>query len=163
MERPPKFVILSGYDDFGYALSAMKQKVAEYVLKPIDEEEFEAILQRVGASIQAESAAQRTENRMHSLFLNNLLNRLIQGEADEGLEQQAARALHVKTDAELRCLLVETDIGSADLRERLQLLFPGAVDLGLFRTMRGGSALSCRRKNVLRIVLRRSGLRYIGI
>lgn len=128
MERPPKFVILSGYDDFGYALSAMKQKVAEYVLKPIDEEEFEAILQRVGASIQAESAAQRTENRMHSLFLNNLLNRLIQGEADEGLEQQAARALHVKTDAELRCLLVETDIGSADLRERLQLLFPGAVD-----------------------------------
>lgn len=128
MKRPPKFVILSGYDQFDYALAAMKHKVAEYLLKPIDEEEFEAVLERVGASIQAESAARRTEHRMHALFINSLLNRLIQGEADEGLERQAARALNLARDAELRCLLVETDIGSADLRERIQAYFPAGTN-----------------------------------
>ncbi|MDR9856348.1 response regulator [Paenibacillus sp. VCA1] len=128
MKRPPKFVILSGYDHFDYALTAMKHKVAEYLLKPIDEEEFETILERVGASIRAESAERLAERRMRSFFLNNLVNRLIQGERGEGLERQAAEAMNLKGDAELRCLLVETDIGSANLRERIQAYFPDVTD-----------------------------------
>lgn len=59
MEKPPKFVILSGYDDFKYARTALRQRVNEYLLKPIDDEEIEALLSRITPIIQNEIASTR--------------------------------------------------------------------------------------------------------
>lgn len=39
-----KFAILSGYDEFAYAKEAIKYGVENYILKPIDEEEFKGAL-----------------------------------------------------------------------------------------------------------------------
>jgi len=44
MATPPKFVVLTGYDDFKYARTALRHRVNEYLLKPIDDEEIEALL-----------------------------------------------------------------------------------------------------------------------
>ena len=35
-----KFIILSGYDDFSYAKTAIRYGVENYILKPINEEEL---------------------------------------------------------------------------------------------------------------------------
>ncbi len=40
-----KFIILSGHDEFKYAREAIKLEVEGYILKPIDEEELEKILE----------------------------------------------------------------------------------------------------------------------
>ncbi|WP_410770451.1 response regulator [Fontibacillus sp. BL9] len=128
LTRPPKFVILSGYDNFNYALTAMRHKVTEYLLKPIDEEEIETILDRVGKRIREEHAAEQSQSRVQFLFKNNLLNRLIQGEYNEVLEHQAARSLDLETETELRCVLVEAVPGCDDLRQRIQGYFAQEKD-----------------------------------
>lgn len=48
------FVILSGYSDFKYAQTAMKFGVKYYLTKPMEEEELEAVVKEVYASIQEE-------------------------------------------------------------------------------------------------------------
>ena len=45
------FVILSGYDDFQYAQTAIKQGVHDYILKPVVIEEFSELLRRLTAAV----------------------------------------------------------------------------------------------------------------
>lgn len=128
MGKPPKFVILSGYDDFNYALTAMRQRVAEYLLKPIDEDEFEVILERLGQTIAEEREMERSSSRKQSLFKNNILNRLIQGEEGAPLEQEAAAALQLEGDPELRCMLVDAGAYPPDLKQRVLGFFSLTTD-----------------------------------
>lgn len=128
IQKPPKFVILSGYDNFNYAITAMHHKVTEYLLKPIDEEEIEAVLARIGKKIQDDLAAERNQNRIQSLLVNNLLNRLIQGDDSESLEHQAIRALRLSADSELRCMMIEASPDSSHLQNRIKRYFPHGSD-----------------------------------
>lgn len=48
-------VIVSGYDDFDYAKRAIQYRVEDYVLKPIDEDELMAVLERVVEGLKADS------------------------------------------------------------------------------------------------------------
>lgn len=123
MARPPKFIILSGYDNFNYALTAIHQRVAEYLLKPIDEEEIEMVLFRLREKIVEELEAEQSQSRMHFLLVNNLLNRLIQGEDSEQLIHQTAHALLLPDDALLRCVLIEASGDTSDLRRRVPKYF----------------------------------------
>lgn len=44
--KPPLFIVLSGYDDFSYAKKAMKCGVQEYLLKPIQRDEFIGVVEK---------------------------------------------------------------------------------------------------------------------
>ena len=46
----PKYIIVSGYSQ--YAIAAIRSKVDDYLLKPVDLEEFKASLERVNGSIK---------------------------------------------------------------------------------------------------------------
>ena len=48
-----KFIVLSGYDDFSYAKTAMKYGIENYILKPINEEELEEALIDINKKIAA--------------------------------------------------------------------------------------------------------------
>ncbi|UJF32491.1 response regulator [Paenibacillus hexagrammi] len=61
MKQPPTFVILSGYDDFSYAQTAMRENVSDYLLKPIDEQEIETVLKRLQQEL---GQKQRTNEEM---------------------------------------------------------------------------------------------------
>lgn len=126
--NPPKFVILSGYDDFHYAVTAMRQRVVEYLLKPIDEEEIEAILDRLGRTIAEEREMEQSLSRKQSLFKNNIMNRLIQGEEGSELEREAAGVLQLQGEPELQCMLVDTGVYPQELKQRVLAFFTGDVD-----------------------------------
>ena len=49
-------IILSGYAEFGYAQSALRLKVFEYCLKPVEEEAAEALLQKLQLHLQQRGA-----------------------------------------------------------------------------------------------------------
>lgn len=87
-ERYPfiKILIFSGYDDFEYAKQAIKFRVTEYILKPVNGEELAEILKRVKMSLDEEIKQRRNisilqESYMGSLpilkelFLNDLVQR----------------------------------------------------------------------------------------
>ena len=107
---PPKFVILSGYDDFGYAHQAMRQRVAEYLLKPIDDEEIEAVLAKLSHEIQDERDAERSYRKKAGLAVHHLLNRLIRDELSPDLAEQASKAMQIQGEPLLQCLLIEIGI-----------------------------------------------------
>lgn len=58
------FVILSGYDDFQYAQTAIKQGVCDYILKPVVLEEFTALIERLRDMIISRRNHHRDQIRM---------------------------------------------------------------------------------------------------
>ncbi|MEC0205539.1 helix-turn-helix domain-containing protein [Paenibacillus lautus] len=107
LPHPPKFVILSGYDDFGYAHIAMRQRVAEYLLKPIDDEEIEALLAKLSREIRDEFETERSFRQKAGLAVHYLLNRLIREGVNVDLADQACKAMEIQGEPLLQCLLIE--------------------------------------------------------
>lgn len=58
LPHKPKVVVISGYDDFSYAVELMRYGVKEYLLKPIEREKINNILEKLEAEIQAENTNQ---------------------------------------------------------------------------------------------------------
>ncbi|HOX31634.1 MAG TPA: response regulator [Spirochaetales bacterium] len=47
------FIIVSGHDEFEYAQAAVKLRVFDYVLKPVDAESFVAVIERAAAELES--------------------------------------------------------------------------------------------------------------
>lgn len=84
-----KILIFSGYDDFEYAKQAIKYKVTEYILKPVNGEELAEILKRVKVSLDEEMEQRRNIDILQKRYENSLpvlrelfLNDLVSGTGD---------------------------------------------------------------------------------
>lgn len=51
------FIIVSGYDDFSYCREALRLQITDYILKPVDYEEFGACIDRLRIGMYESSAA----------------------------------------------------------------------------------------------------------
>ncbi|WP_019120924.1 response regulator [Brevibacillus massiliensis] len=61
-DHTPKFIIISGYNDFEYAKRAIKYGVVDYILKPIDPNELKASIIHIISKIRDE----KREKRKHT-------------------------------------------------------------------------------------------------
>ncbi|WP_433616760.1 response regulator transcription factor [Paenibacillus cellulositrophicus] len=127
LAKPPKFVVLSGYDDFSYAQAAMRQRVAEYLLKPVDDDEIGELLVKLSRKIGDEIEAEHHQAKKELLAVSHMMNRLIQGEYGEAMEEQIKRSLKLEGTSELQCLLVwiENVFDSAEVSPLLTRGFEG--------------------------------------
>lgn len=57
------FVIISGYDEFGYAREALRYGVCDYLLKPIERVELAGVLQRISDQLRASQSAGSGESK----------------------------------------------------------------------------------------------------
>jgi len=64
----PAVVILSGFDDFEYAKTAIKYKVKDYLLKPIRREELFDLLNRMEKDLTKQEAIDRQREEESELF-----------------------------------------------------------------------------------------------
>lgn len=96
--RPPYVILISGYSDFAYAKKAVQLKcVVDYVLKPLELEQLEAVLLRTRALLNERDAsvvvpsAPRTEGAVRlgsrMVRMNAELIRLISAGDDGAFEQ----------------------------------------------------------------------------
>lgn len=108
--KPPRFIILSGYNNFEYARAALRPRVEDYLLKPIDEDEIETLLEQISRKIRNEQASEELYRIDRPLYVNNLLNRLFQGEESNELEAEVISLLSLDRKAEVGCLLVNTQL-----------------------------------------------------
>jgi len=54
LDCPPKFIILSGYNEFEYAREAVKSGAFDYILKPVDHENLEKVMYSLDELIKEE-------------------------------------------------------------------------------------------------------------
>jgi two-component system response regulator YesN len=66
MERHPGVVvvILSGYDEFGYAQAAIRNKVFDYVLKPVSSRDLSSLLVKLKAKLDADRRSREDETAL---------------------------------------------------------------------------------------------------
>lgn len=62
----PKVVVISGYDDFSYAVELMRYGAKEYILKPVERERINQVLIRLEKEVEAEEKQQ--ENKVQIGF-----------------------------------------------------------------------------------------------
>ncbi|MFD1955465.1 response regulator [Paenibacillus thailandensis] len=133
LPNPPKFIVLSGYDEFQYALSAMRQRAAAYLLKPVDDDEVTAALAKLGEQLLEEEAAEQCRTKQRLYAAERLINRLIREEGEPAMERQALMELGISPGAELRCMMVDTASSRSDLWTLLQEAGFGGDGIAPFR------------------------------
>lgn len=80
-----KFIVVSGYKEFEYAHKALQYGVNDYLLKPVNEEELNKVLQNICAAFADEGLKQREGEKFkktisvsEQIIKNNLLNNIIE-------------------------------------------------------------------------------------
>lgn len=112
-------IMLTGYAEFEYARSAIRHRVREYVLKPINYEDLAELLERTAASIRARRSARRDAakrlGRVTDLAHEKVVQDLLLGVADPAdanarlswAEGEAAPAA-----ASCAVMLADADVGA---------------------------------------------------
>lgn len=85
-----EIVIFSGYNDFSYAREALRYGVVDYVLKPVDPEEFHRTLERVKAHISERQAEAKRQNRQEDYLKKYFLIDWIYTENQKSAENLSA-------------------------------------------------------------------------
>lgn len=102
-------IVISGYDEFQYAVEAMRCGVIDYLLKPIDQERFHQTLADVVARLQerqeAESIAASQNEPVSNLYLQQATAYMQEHYAEDLHIADVARALYL-SDAYLGRLFV---------------------------------------------------------
>lgn len=75
LDRKPEVVMISGYDDFEYAKEAIKYRVKDYLLKPINRDELKNTVNQVLNELITDKQNQfdfdeYTSNQLNYIFLN---------------------------------------------------------------------------------------------
>jgi two-component system response regulator YesN len=61
-----RYIVMSGYDDFAYARDALRLGVVDYLLKPIDKEDVERLIQESMKRLEEDQA------QVHAAFVENI-------------------------------------------------------------------------------------------
>lgn len=88
-----RFIVLSGYDDFIYLKESIKLGIENYILKPVNLEEFTATLVNILDKLQNSRLQQSDFDKDKDIIRNNVLHRLVTGSISE--EEQNERLMHL--------------------------------------------------------------------
>jgi len=76
------FIIVSGYDDFSYCKEALRLKITDYIVKPVNYEEFGSCIDRLKISLY-ENQATEYENRQEERPITGIIRYLQEHLTDE--------------------------------------------------------------------------------
>ena len=86
-----KIIIISGYDDFAYAVEMFRNGVREYILKPIEREKITEILKKLNAEIESRKEKEENNQKIGYQQMRHLmLSDEISGEEQRTIESQYA-------------------------------------------------------------------------
>jgi two-component system response regulator YesN len=114
-----KIIVMSAYDDIGYVKSALKVNALDYILKPVDLKELDAVIQKVAHIINGEYEEQQLIRRMSAKLMQSmpmLREKFLMTLVRDGLEGKADIAsrtgfleLNLPVDADYCVLEINVD------------------------------------------------------
>ncbi|NMO97602.1 response regulator [Paenibacillus lemnae] len=132
-----KFILLTGYSDFEYAVEALKNGVLEYLLKPLDQSKLRSALQSTILKIQEELSLSASLDRAKLAFREHLpllkdklLCELIQGKkyaAGELMEKLSSYQISIREQEGIYLILVRLEERFTSYGSDSQTLFEYAV------------------------------------
>jgi two-component system response regulator YesN len=103
-------VILTGYDDFEYARQGLKLGVQDYLLKPVDEEDLIAVLNKVRDSLDLKYKTNKQLNLGVSALKDQFFKRWVHGQVKEQEFAEQTKLLGIPEQWQSSgCLVVEMD------------------------------------------------------
>ncbi|MGN0547532.1 MAG: helix-turn-helix domain-containing protein [Acutalibacteraceae bacterium] len=75
------FIIVSGYDDFAYCREALRLQITDYILKPVDYEEFGACIDNLKIALFEQKSAEETDGQEERII--NKIVRFVQKHLSE--------------------------------------------------------------------------------
>lgn len=73
LEQPPFVLVISGYDDFSYAVEMLRNGVHDYLLKPVEREKFFASLEQIEQLLQKRALSAKGERERFLLSLRYIM------------------------------------------------------------------------------------------
>lgn len=86
----PKFIILSGFNDFKFAQQAIRYGVHDFLLKPVVEKELHAILEKLSIQFHEERMRLQKSGITREIISEAALERLIKGSFSEWILEEYA-------------------------------------------------------------------------
>ncbi|WP_172253396.1 response regulator transcription factor [Saccharibacillus deserti] len=93
-----RFIVLSGYEEFEYVKVGIRLGIENYILKPINIEELEATVRRIGEVWEREEASRIRQQEDRRVLRSHVLVRWTQGEIGREELLQRAVLLEIPTD-----------------------------------------------------------------
>lgn len=112
LNKETKFVVISGYKEFEYAHQALQYGVEDYLLKPVDENELNRLLNKISLelnrslqSVLEKQAMQETVSKSRYIIKRDFLKNIIEMEDETGeveskvnFEGEIYRGIDIKLD-----------------------------------------------------------------
>lgn len=90
------FIIVSGYDDFAYCREALRLQITDYILKPVDYEEFGACIDNLKIALFEQKSSEEPEGQEERII--NKIVRFVQSHLSEEISLSVlAEEFHFST------------------------------------------------------------------
>lgn len=107
----PKFILLSGYNDFSYAQKALHLGALGYLTKPLDSKELTRELSRAASLIENEKNAKLENLDLIRYTANQLYNDIMDGKRSEKLSRKARFIFDIPETAKICVMQFIADAG----------------------------------------------------
>lgn len=125
-----RIVIFSGYNDFTFAQEAIRYGVTDYILKPVDPDNFHEIIEKAEKNIRERQAEENREIRRQNFLQQYFLQNFLYSGKKEILEKAGEFVDLDKWNRWHCAILIETDTAFFDTAEEN---FPGELQKELRR------------------------------
>lgn len=125
-----RIVIFSGYNDFTFAQEAIRYGVTDYILKPVDPDNFHEIIEKAEKNIRERQAEENREIRRQNFLQQYFLQNYLYSGKKEILEKAGEFVDLDKWNRWHCAILIETDTAFFDTAEEN---FPGELQKELRR------------------------------
>lgn len=137
-----KVIILSGYDEFGYLKEGMALGIENYLLKPINLQEFKSTLRTTAEKLDASRAEYALNTQSISILRDNIMHRWLRGQIDPLEFQERADFLGITVDKPLmQAALLRTPHASAEVFASVLESLSGVNGIIPFQDMDGDIVL----------------------
>lgn len=112
------FIIVSGYDQFGFCQKAVHLKVAEYLLKPVDFEEVGEVIERLKVSFLAKKETEPSEDEKSIYQMTGYLKEHL---SEEITLQKMSEVFHLNSNYISKRFKEQTGVNYSSYLTRLRM------------------------------------------